>query len=80
MKKAPLQRIPSYTPPEAKPVSIRCYDCGQRAQALLYPDREALPAGWTPARVWLRTLYTCPACGEKRRRWVLENVIRRESK
>ena len=71
-----LQRIPLLTP-KSRPITIRCHDCGKEAPALLHPDGEALPPGWVGARVRFKQLYTCPICGEKRRKWVQDNIIRR---
>ena len=76
-KKSPVQRI-QQPADKARRVVITCHDCGASGIIDLYRDGDhVLPPGWAKAWVRRRTLYTCPACGDKRRRWVRENIIRR---
>lgn len=67
------QRIPSYTPPKAKPITIRCKSCGTQAPALLHPDGEELPPGWVGAWVWFRRVYRCPDCSNR----ITNEILRR---
>lgn len=79
-KRSPAQRIKQPTE-KSRRVVITCHDCGKAGIIDLYRDGDhALPPGWAMAWVRLKPLYTCPACGEKRRRWVWDNIIRREPK
>ena len=59
--------------PKAKPISIRCKDCGKRASALLHPDREELPTGGVGAWVWFRRVYMCPDCSKR----IINEILRR---
>ena len=78
-RRSPGQRI-KLTDGSTRRRAIKCHDCGKPGHIELYSNGDhTLPPGWAMAWIWFKPLFTCPTCGEKRRQWVRDNIIRRET-